>query len=139
MEILAFIILALPYAIEALLDYKEWKFDIRDKKMLDVFLRGAGMIAAGIIVSTFTDHPAWQGVLYSLGIYILLFDYTMGYLLKKNIFFLGTTSVTDQFWKFLPWYMNLFVRLWIFGVLATAYYNFDLFIYGAQAAEHYIK
>lgn len=121
-EVLAFILLALPTTVEATLDYKEFKQEKRDKKALDVVLRGVAMLVLGVIVSWFTDHEFWKGALYSLGIFILLFDFIMGYLLVGDIFFLGTTSKTDGKIKKYKKHIVLVGRTVSFLCTAVIYY-----------------
>lgn len=121
-EIAAFVLLALPTILEATLDYREWRQGKKDKKTLDVVLRGLGMLVVGVIVSWFTDHQFWQGTLYSLGIFILFFDYIMGELLIGDIFFLGSTSKTDKGLKKYSKYLLMVGRIVFFISSAIVYY-----------------
>lgn len=122
-------ILSLPALVEAGLDYfKEYLKGIADKKGLDVVIRLGGFIAAGVIVSLFTTQYWWQGAILSLGIYIMIFDYIMGTLIKKNPFYLGTTSWTDRLIGWMPWFTILILRGILFAATVQVYYQLDLII-----------
>lgn len=139
LQILAFLLMSLPAVAEVIADVKEWKNNIRDKKGLDVVFRVLGMTLVGIFQSWFTDISWWQGAILSAGIFILTFDYIMGYFLTKHkkgwsltkrLTFLGTTSRIDRFLREIHWPFVLFFRGIIFAVCITAYYDLHKIIYG---------
>lgn len=135
-HILVWAILAMPTIIEAILDFRAHKKEQAkakadpkykpkgDNHKEDLKMRAALMIVAGIAVSLLDPgHAAWQGVILSLGIFVMFFDYLMGFLLTKNPFYLGETSQTDSWWAAIPLHGALLWRGILFVSAITAYYD----------------
>jgi len=55
-------------------------------------------------------------------------DPLMGYLLVRDVRYLGETSETDVFWKRLPWWQVFLIRLWVMAVACSVYFNLDLIL-----------
>jgi hypothetical protein len=102
--ILGILFLFIPTVGEAKLDYDEWKSGIRDNKKKDVVLRTGVMIITSGISALYMGKPWLYSFLLSGAIFFAFFDPIMGYLLKRDIWFLGTTSHSDRFLaKMRPW------------------------------------
>lgn len=133
--ILTLLILSLPVFVEAFQDYRDYKAGVADKKTKDViFLRLPLMIfLSGLNVVAFpNEYIFWlqwfQGFVLSLGLFFLLFDPLMGYLLVGNIRFLGTTSKSDSILGKMTWWQVFFLRFWVMAVAWGVYFNMDLII-----------
>lgn len=122
------LLLTAPTIWEILTDHAEWKKDVRDKKGQDVIIRGVIMITVAALDCLVVNPEAafWQSLLLTFGIFVMFFDYIMGILLTKNPFFLGTTSQTDRFWRFIPWYCGLLVRGTVLAIAVILYKYLEL-------------
>lgn len=121
-------LLSVPTVYEIISDVYEWRKGERDKKKRDVIIRGLMMTAVSMI-NCFVLAPEvtfWQSFGLSVGLFVLFFDYIMGIYLTKNPFFLGTTSQTDMFWKFIPWYIGLLMRGTVFAISFVLYKHIEL-------------
>lgn len=137
--ILMFLLMSLPTAVEAYVDVRDFRKGKRDKKKgRDMVFRIVGMFLVGAIQALFTDYSWWQGAILSGGIFVLVFDILVGFLmtaksgrtLTQRLFYLGKTSQSDRWLNFMPGFMILFFRGIIFVACATAYYDLDKIIYG---------
>lgn len=130
---ISLILLSVPTIYEIVADVNEWRKGERDKKTHDVIIRAVIMSLVSLVNCLFVDTSVtfWQSFILSVGVFIFFFDPMMGIYLKKNPFFLGTTSKTDQFWKFLPWYCQLLVRgtTLAIGFILYEYLEFIKFIF----------
>lgn len=122
------LLLAIPTIYEIVTDRAEWKKDIRDKKGQDVIIRTLMMVLVAILNCLFVDPGVtfWQSFVLSVGIFVMFFDYSMGVILARNPFFLGTTSQTDSIWRFIPWYCGLLVRGMVFAISIILYEHLEL-------------
>lgn len=111
--------------IEAAVDYLDHKKGKRDKKTLDVILRVAAFVAVGFIAAPTDGKTWWQGAILSLGLFVMFFDYIMGYLLTKNPFFLGKTSKTDSLWVRIGPIGGIIWRGVLFATALKFYYAWD--------------
>jgi len=122
----------IPIAWEAITDYRDNKKEKKDRKALDVLYRAVWYTAVGIVlhITGIMSQTFWQFAILGLGSYVMVFDYIMGYLLKKNIFYVGTTSKLDQLWGFVPPWGSVIIRGIIFASALTAFYDLSKIIYG---------
>lgn len=122
------LLLAIPTIFEIFTDTAEFRKNIRDKKGQDTIIRGLLMILVALLDCLFVnkDVSFWQSLFLSFGIFVMFFDYVMGMILTKNPFFLGTTSQTDRFWSFIPWYCGLLVRGTVFAIAVILYEHLEL-------------
>src|SRR5690242_6032100 len=92
------LLLASPTIVEATSDYIDFKRGKEDKKRFDVFLRSLLTISVGVAASYINglDFNWLQGIVMSFGVFVMFFDYIMGYLLTGDPFFLGETAETDK-------------------------------------------
>ena len=137
-NIIVWLVLFVPTVLEAALDYREHKKrEERAKKdpnykpkgdnhVGDLVMRGALMVVMGIIAH-FIDpqYMWWQGSILSLGIFIMFFDFIMGYLLTKNPLYLGKTSQTDRKLVGLSGFATIFCRGILFASAVTTYYQLE--------------
>lgn len=105
MIIVQILILMLPLIIEAYLDFQKIEKSnglnhvqnvIKVRVPLILFVS----LLNGLLMSN--GYPYWVNVLQSMGLcaglFLLCYDYIMGYILHRDFFFVGTTSLLDQFW-----------------------------------------
>jgi hypothetical protein len=121
-----------PIVWEAITDYRDSQKEKKDRKVQDVMYRALWYTAVGLLfhATGIMEQSFWQFALLGLGLYVMVFDYIMGYLLKKNIFYVGTTSKLDQLWGFVPPWGSVIIRGIIFASTVTAFYDLDKIIYG---------
>jgi hypothetical protein len=123
-EIATWLLMSLPMVAEVLTDYKDYKAGTKDNKPVDVILRGLLIAFTAFVVKQYQpDVPFWHIFLLGVGIYIMFFDFIMGYLIKGNIFYLGETSKLDKLLKSTPLEGIVFVRGTIFVSTIAVYYD----------------
>lgn len=127
-ELLVWIVLIMPTILEVTLDridIKRFGTD-RHKSTGDLLVRGSALFFAGFLAHLISpDKAIWQGAVLALGMFVMFFDYIMGYLLTKNPFYLGKTSQSDRFLSEMPWYGILFFRGVLFVSTIATYYQLD--------------
>ncbi len=125
-NIIVWVVLAVPTILEVVADYKEHKKKPGDNHVGDLIMRGIMMVVMGVIAHFINPEYAWwQGTILSIGIFVMFFDYAMGVLLTKNPFYLGTTSQTDSILRKSPWFSLLIVRGLLFVASIITYYQLD--------------
>lgn len=131
-QLIIWVAALIPIAWEAITDYRDNKKEKKDRKALDVLYRAVWYTAVGTIlhITGIMNQTFWQFAILGLGSYVMVFDYIMGYLLKKNIFYVGTTSKLDQLWGFVPPWGSIIIRGIIFASALTAFYDLSKIIYG---------
>lgn len=134
-EIILVITLLLPTA------YALWDDRNGDKHPnRDWLIIGIAMFVCCVIVSVIDGRFGFlfnmlRSVSLSLGMYVLIFDWAVVLMLvsrdvielkrgEKWYNHFSNTAWPDRWdwWRWLPWYGRLFVRLWIFTVLAIIYF-----------------
>ena len=125
-NIMAFIILSIPMILEIIQDNRDFKKEKKDKKVLDVILRVVILLPLTYLAGpVLTGQTMWQGLILATGIYVMFFDFIMGYIVKKNIFYLGNTSKLDQIWGRVPWHMQIPIRGILLASAMSAFYTLD--------------
>ena len=127
-ELTTWLLVSLPMVAEILTDYKDYKNGTKDNKPMDVVLRGLLILFVSFVVKQFqpADVPLWHIFLLGFGVYIMFFDFIMGYLIKGNIFYLGSTSKLDKALKVLPLEGIVLFRGIIFVSTIAIYYKWGI-------------
>lgn len=122
--ILTYALLLLPLIIHLAVDYSG---KVRHK------LNAAYVLALSILVGFLLPGYFWQGALFSLSIHFTFFDPLYNLTHGHKISYHGDSrnpdqAWTDKQWVKIPYYAEVFVRLWVLAVGACVYYELDRII-----------
>ncbi len=121
-NILAYLIIKIPLVMEVAQDIHDFKNKKKDKKALDVLYRFLILIPCTYVAGVITGQTIWQGFILAIGQYIMFFDPIMGYVVNKDIMYLGETSKLDRILAKVPKKLLLVIRGILFAGSIAAYY-----------------
>ena len=75
------------------------------------------------VLAIAVSYPNPIGVIcFMIGLYILIFDHAMGYIIARNIHYVGNTAKMDKITRKIPVQIRFFLRIFLFAVLSSAYF-----------------
>ncbi len=82
-----------------------------------------------ILHKVYPQYAIWEYTLLGGTWFWLLFDYVLNLLLGNNVFYLGTSSATDEKLREVPVLMLLFIKVWMFLLGIGLFYHLDWVFY----------
>lgn len=97
------------------------------------WLNALYVTALSVIVGFILPGYWWQGALFALAIHFTFFDPIYNLTHGHKLSYHGDSrnpnqAWTDKQWVKIPYYAEVFVRLWVLGVGASVYYQLDRII-----------
>lgn len=139
MQTIKIILLALPLLYELIKESRDFiVLKKPDNHVKSTWIRILLMVVVSLVVAIFHREYGYlvgvfQSFLYSAGLF-MLFDPLLN-LIRRYIgkqmhvhFFYYGQSFTDKFWKKWPPYVQIFIRLWVYGVCHGVFFNMNKII-----------
>ena len=130
--ILQLLLLSTPWIEEVMLDLKDAKNGIWDNHKKDIWtLRAPAFLLASLVnVAIFPNEFIFpvhllQSLVACFGLFVMFFDMTFGTFFKKDPFYLGESSSTDNFLKRFSKLTLLGIRIIILGWCLGIYFGLD--------------
>lgn len=129
---LQLLLLSTPWILEAVLDLRDSKRGIWDNHKKDIWtLRAPAFLLASLVnVIIFPNEFIFpihllQSLLACFGLFIMFFDITFGTFFKRDPFYLGESSDTDNLLKKFSKLTLLGIRIIILGWCLGIYFGLD--------------
>jgi len=124
MKLIPYLLFIIPVATEVYLDYRHIKIKKQVvKHKQETISRLIIMIGLAILDAHLSGVHWWQSLILEIAIFWLLFDYTLNIALGRVWWELGSTSWLDQRLNQWPWFVVLFLKLWVFACAIGVYYH----------------